>query len=151
MGRGYTLAAMRYDDGMRYLPAVILAGSVATIALACGGASDQDVFSASSTSSSSSSGTATTSSSGAPSTTSSGGGSTGSSSGGASTSSGSSGTPAADAGKPVPTTCTQESEINDSPQDADEFAVTGSACGTILAATDVDFLTFTLKSGTKSM
>lgn len=139
---------MRYDGGMRCLSAIIFAGSVATIALACGGASDQEVLSESSTSSSSgsSSGTTTASSSGSPSTSSSSGTT---SSGGTTSSSGSSGTTETDAGKPTPGTCTPETELNNEPSTANTLA--GSVCGSLLPSTELDFLTFTLKQGTKTM
>jgi hypothetical protein len=104
------------------------------IAVACGGASEQDVLSTSSTASSSGASTgATASSSGTTSSGSSSGGST------------------IDAGPspPPPGTCTQETESNNEPSDANELK--GSVCGSLLPSGELDFLTFTLKQGTKTM
>jgi hypothetical protein len=109
------------------------------IAVACGGASEQDVLSTSSSASSSgASSGATASSSGA---TSSGGTTSSGSSGGGST---------IDAGPSPPTgTCTRETELNNEPGDANELQ--GSVCGSLLPSSELDFLTFTLKQGTKTM
>jgi hypothetical protein len=140
---GYTLAGVRYDEGMRLVPGFFFAGLVGMIALACGGASDQDVLSASSSTSSSgssSSGAAASSSSGATSTS------------GGTTSSGSSsgGTTTTDAGKPPPTgTCEPEAEPNNEPGDANELKT--SLCGSLLPVTELDFVTWKLESNTKTM
>ena len=135
---------MRYDGGMRCLSALVFAGSVATIVLACGGASDQEVLSESSTSSSSGSSSGTTTASSSGSTTASSSGTT--SSGGTTSSSGTNET---DGGKPTPGTCTPETELNNEPSTANTLA--GSVCGSLLPSTELDFLTFTLKQGTKTM
>jgi hypothetical protein len=142
---GYTLAGVRYDEGMRLVPGFLFAGFaglVGMIALACGGASDQDVLSASS------SGAASGSSSGA---TTSSSGATASSSGTTTSGSSSGGTTTTDAGKPPPTgTCEPETEPNDEPNDANELKA--SLCGSLPLATDeFDFATWQLDSNAKTM
>lgn len=124
------------------MPVLSLAASVGMVAIACGGASDQDVLSASSTSSSSSSSGATASSSS---------GATASSSG--TTSGSSSGTTTLDSGTKdasVVGPCKPETEINNEPGAADEIAA-GSTCGTLNPTSELDYLTFELPPGTNTM
>lgn len=123
---------------MRLLAASIFVGS---IAFACGGASDQDVLSTSSTSS-------TSTSSGSSSGTASSSGGTTSSSGTTSSGSSSGGTTDPDP-PPTPTNCTQETELNNEPNQANELE--GSVCGALLPSAEFDYLTFTLRQGTKTM
>jgi hypothetical protein len=99
--------------------------------LACGGSDSQDVLS-SSTTAGTSSGTSGTS--------------------GTSGSSGTSGTPGTSgtSGNPAPPNeCTPEQEPNNLPEQANELAPT--RCGTLSGADKVEYLTFRLKSSTKSL
>jgi len=93
--------------------------------LACGGAESQDVLTAS--------------------TATSGGGSSGAA--GSSGTSGTSGTPSTSG--TLPSDCPREDEPNDDAADANELDPV--RCGTVSASDEVDFLTFKLKSSTKSL
>lgn len=119
-------------DAMRrhFLAFALMAG-----AIACGGATEQDVLSASSSGSASSSSSSSSSSAS-------------SSSGGSSPGGSSSGDTGGPKDPPSPS-CTQESEPNDAPRSANELVT--SVCGVLDPASEVDFLTFELPEGTKTM
>lgn len=126
-----------YDGRMRwYLPLAV----VSFLGSACGGASEQDVLSASS------SGTTSATSSSGGSSTSSGGSSTSSSGGTTSSSGGSSSGPGP---KDPGGTCVQETEPNDEPKNANELVT--SLCGVLSPGSESEYLTFELPSGTKTM
>lgn len=123
-------AALGYDGRMLRLARV---GIVCFLVSACGGASDQDVLSASSSTSSGGAGASSTSSSGGTSTSSSGG-STGNDGGST---------------NPPAGSCPQENEPNDDQGSANKLVT--SICGVLAPASETDFLTFELPPGTKTM
>lgn len=123
---------------LRPVPSTLAASAVA-LAIACGGATEQDVLG---TSPSATSGTSTSSSGG---TTSSSGAST---SGATSTSGGTTTTDAGTSSGTVPG-CPSETEPNDNERQANTLAT--SLCGTIANRNDVDFLEFDLANSAKSV
>lgn len=108
---------------------ILLSAVGLAILAACGGSKSQEVLDNTSSTSSSSSGGA----SGAPSSS----GASGTSNGGVDGSSGGGGT------------CTQEREPNDNKDTANPLAP--SVCGVLEQNSDVDFLTFQLHQGTRSV
>lgn len=139
---------MSYDGGMRWLSSLAIC-SLVSLAWACGGAEEQDVLGASSGADGTGGTGASPSSSGGDDGAGGGGNGSGgvSSGGGASSSNG--GSPGGPGPNPGFGPCTQETEPNNEPKQANELVT--SVCGVLSPGSEYEWLTFELPEGTKTM